>query len=111
VPIVVLSAVLSEVAVTVKKNFFIVCTENRILGSICQGRFYFFSHIFSSPKRGVPSHISAFIAWMTSCLAALSGQAPKPEGSRRLRREGLTAKARAEHNHFAMMPRGGLPSD
>jgi hypothetical protein len=43
------------------------------------------------------------MAWMTPCLAALSGQAPKPEGSRRLRREGLTAKARAEHNHFAMM--------
>jgi hypothetical protein len=30
------------------------------------------------------------------CLAAPSGQPPKPAGSRR-RREGLTAKARAEH--------------
>ena len=45
------------------------------------------------------------MAWMALCLAALSGQAPKPEGSRRLRREGLTAKARAARNHFAIMMR------
>jgi hypothetical protein len=38
---------------------------------------------------------SAFMAWELLCLVALSGQPPKPGGSRR-RREGLTAKARTE---------------